>query len=179
MLWMPSAASRSLALGPMPLILRAGSGQMRWVRSSAFSSVRPSGLSRSEPIFASSLLAAMLVGAAQSIEVGWHCRCCRVIDPLAQQWRTVDQVDGQSLEFVFVGKIAPQRVVWLQLPQRLESQALQAPGAETGGVGRAIVDVDLHAVAELAGVLVESRLEPAFAQSAAEQPVRCQGVHGF
>jgi hypothetical protein len=37
--------------------------------------------------------------------------------------------------------------------------------------------VNLHAVVELAGMLVESRLEPAFAQPAAAQPVRGQGVH--
>ena len=58
MLWMPKPARRSAALGPMPLIFLAASGQMRVGSSSGASSVRPSGLSRSEQILASSLLGA-------------------------------------------------------------------------------------------------------------------------
>ena len=41
----------------------------------------------------------------------------------------------------------------------------------------AILDVDLDAVAELAGVLVKGRFEPAFAQAATGEPVGRQGVH--
>ena len=54
--WMPSASSRAPAFGPMPLIRRTGSGQMRVGRSARVSTVRPSGLSSSEAIFDSSLL---------------------------------------------------------------------------------------------------------------------------
>jgi len=56
---MPRAVSFSVALGPIPLILRAGRGQMRWGMSSWSSRVRPSGLSRSEQILASSLFGVM------------------------------------------------------------------------------------------------------------------------
>ena len=52
---MPSAASLAFAFGPMPLILRTASGQMRVSRSASVSKVSPSGLSSSEAIFDSSL----------------------------------------------------------------------------------------------------------------------------
>ena len=55
----PSASSFALDLGPMPLILRAGSGQMRRSMSPSRMSVSPSGLSSSEAIFARSLFGAM------------------------------------------------------------------------------------------------------------------------
>ena len=52
---MPNEDSRSLAFGPIPLTLRAGSGQIRVAISAWVRIVRPSGLSSSEPIFANSL----------------------------------------------------------------------------------------------------------------------------
>ena len=56
---MPSAVRRALAFGPMPLIFLAASGQMRVGTSRASRITRPSGFSRSEAIFASSLFGAM------------------------------------------------------------------------------------------------------------------------
>ena len=56
MVWMPSASSRAPAFGPMPLMRRTGSGQMRVGMSSSVSTVRPLGLSSSEAILDSSLL---------------------------------------------------------------------------------------------------------------------------
>jgi len=56
MLRMPMASSRAAALGPMPLMRRAGSGQMRAGISACVSTVRPSGFSSSEHNFESSLL---------------------------------------------------------------------------------------------------------------------------
>jgi hypothetical protein len=79
--------------------------------------------------------------------------------------------------FVFVGEVAPQRVVRVEPADRLEGQGLQAPGLEGGMVVASVLDVDLQAVAQLAGVLVEGRLEPAFAQHAAGQPVRGEAAH--
>jgi len=70
------------------------------------------------------------------------------------------QVDGQTVVFVFVGEFAPQRVVRSQLADGLEGQLLQAPRAEFVMLVGAVFDVDLHAVAELAGVLMEGWLEP-------------------
>jgi hypothetical protein len=56
MVRMPSASSLAPALGPMPLMRRTGSGQMRAGMSASVSMVRPSGLSSSLAILASSLL---------------------------------------------------------------------------------------------------------------------------
>ena len=76
----------------------------------------------------------------------------------------VDHVDGQLAELVFVGEIAPQRIVRIEPPDRLERQRLQPPGLERLVIVARVLGVDLHAVAELADVLVEGRLEPAVAQ---------------
>jgi hypothetical protein len=56
---MPSAASLAAAFGPMPLTLRAASGQMRSAMSACVSSVRPSGLSSSDASLDSSLFGVM------------------------------------------------------------------------------------------------------------------------
>jgi hypothetical protein len=56
MVRMPSACSLAPALGPMPLMRRTGSGQMRVGMSASVSTVRPSGLSSSLAILDSSLL---------------------------------------------------------------------------------------------------------------------------
>lgn len=59
MVLMPSFVSRSAAFGPMPLIFLAGSGQILVSMSSSLRIVMPSGFSRSEQIFDSSLLGEM------------------------------------------------------------------------------------------------------------------------
>src|SRR2546427_1087060 len=51
--------------------------------------------------------------------------------------------------------------------QGLESESEQAPRPERGMIVGRVVDVDLQPGAKLAGMLVERRLEPALAQSAA------------
>jgi hypothetical protein len=56
---MPSAESFAAAFGPMPLTLRAASGQIRAGMSAWSRRVRPSGLSSSEAIFDSSLFGVM------------------------------------------------------------------------------------------------------------------------
>jgi hypothetical protein len=53
-----------------------------------------------------------------------------VVDPFAQQRAAVDQIDRQAVVLVLVGEVAPQRVVRLQAPDRLEGERLQAPRAE-------------------------------------------------
>jgi len=100
----------------------------------------------------------------------------RIVHPLPQQFAAVDQVDGQALELVFVGKVAPQGVVRPELAQGLEGQGLEAPGAEFLVIIAGTFDVDLQPGAELAGMFMEGRLEPAFPQPAADQPVRGQGM---
>ncbi len=59
MVRMPSEASFSLAFGPMPLILLAGSGQIRAAMSATVMMVRPFGFSNSEHSFESNLLGLM------------------------------------------------------------------------------------------------------------------------
>ena len=78
---------------------------------------------------------------------------------------------------VLVGEVAPQVVVGIEAADGLERQRLQPPGAEGGVVVGGALGDDLHAVAELADVLVEGGLEPAVAQRAAAQPVRRQRPH--
>ena len=56
---MPMPVSRALAFGPIPLILFAASGQIRDGMSVASTMTSPSGFSRSDAIFASSLFGAM------------------------------------------------------------------------------------------------------------------------
>jgi hypothetical protein len=53
------------------------------------------------------------------------------------------------------------------LSQRLESQGLQAPRTKQGMPVAAILDVNLHAMTQVTGVLVKGWLEPALAQAAA------------
>ena len=70
------------------------------------------------------------VGLRWRIQLG---RCgSGIVHPFAQQRRAVDQVDGQPVELVFVGEVAPQRVVGIQPPDGLEGERLQAPGLEGG-----------------------------------------------
>ncbi len=84
----------------------------------------------------------------------------------------------QALEFVFVAEVAPQHVIRTEAADRLEGQRLQPPGLEGGVVVmRRVFHVDLHAGAQLVHVLVKGRLEPAFAQHAAAQPVGGQRTH--
>ena len=90
----------------------------------------------------------------------------RVVHPLAQQRRAIDQVDGQAIKFVLVREISPQGVIRQHLSQRLESQGLQAPRTKQGMPVTAILDVNLHAMTQVTRVLVKGWLEPALAQEA-------------
>jgi hypothetical protein len=56
---MPRRARRSADFGPIPLILLAFNGHTRPAKSAGSTSVRPSGLSNSEAIFASNLFGAI------------------------------------------------------------------------------------------------------------------------
>src|SRR5687767_2273422 len=68
-----------------------------------------------------------LVGDGQCIEIVWGPVA---VDPLAQFGTAVDDVDGELAELIFVGEIAPQIVVGLKPPDRLEGQRLQPPRLE-------------------------------------------------
>src|SRR5690606_19431247 len=68
-------------------------------------------------------------------------------------------------------------ILWIELADRLERDRLQRPRLERRVVVRRILDVDLHAVAECADVLVERRLEPAIAEPAAVEPARRERAH--
>ena len=96
---------------------------------------------------------------------------------LAQQWATVNHIDSQFVVLVFIGEIAPQRILRIQRSDRFEGQGLHSPRFE----GRVIIGgtfgVKLHAVAELADVLVKGRLKPALAQAAALEPTRREFFH--
>ena len=46
------------------------------------------------------------------IEIGWHRAF--IVNPLAQRGASIDDVDRQLVEDIFVGKIAPQRIIWIE-----------------------------------------------------------------
>src|SRR3954466_7164018 len=50
-----------------------------------------------------------------------------VVDPLAQCRTTVDHVDGELPEFIFVREIPPHIVVRIKAADRLEGERLQPP----------------------------------------------------
>ena len=62
-----------------------------------------------------------------------------VVHPFAQQRAAVDHVDGEALVLVFVGEVAPQRVVRIQAADGLEGQRIEAPGAEGGSKRNALI----------------------------------------
>ena len=65
-----------------------------------------------------------------------------------EQWRVIDEVDRQPLEFVFVAEIAPQWIVPIEVVDRLEGKCLDVLWMEGGMVVMCwILDVDLHVVA--------------------------------
>ena len=61
------------------------------------------------------LLPVALVGDGHGVEVAGDR--VLIVDPLAQQWRSVDDVDGKLADFILVGEIAPQIVVALEPPE--------------------------------------------------------------
>ena len=97
------------------------------------------------------------VGDGQRVEVAG--RGGSVVDPFAQQRRAVDHVDRQLVELIFVREVAPQLVVGLEPPDRLEGERLQPPRLERLVVVERPFGVDEHAAAQLADMLVEGRLE--------------------
>ena len=102
---------------------------------------------------------------------------CRVFDPFAQSRAAVDHVDRQSFQLVLVREVAPEVVVRVQRADRLEGERLQPPGAELVVIVERPFRVDHQTVAQLARMLVEGRLEPAFAQGAASQPAGGDAMH--
>src|SRR5262245_32391088 len=94
-----------------------------------------------------------LVPARELVEVAG--RRGGIVHPLAQGRPAIDEIDGETRGFVLVGKFAPERIVGPYRADRLEGESDQPPGPELRVVVAGIVDVDLDARAELAGVLVE------------------------
>src|SRR5512139_1371430 len=70
----------------------------------------------------------LLVGQGQAIQVAGAGG--GIVDPFAQCGPAVDHVDRQLAELIFVGKVAPQRIVRLEPPDRLEGERLQPPRPE-------------------------------------------------
>ena len=83
-----------------------------------------------------------LVRSGQRLQIRGRRR--RVIDPFAQSRPAVDDVDGQPVEDVFVREVAPQGVVRIQPPDRLEPQRLQPPGPERRMVIGRVIDCLLY-----------------------------------
>src|SRR5206468_1838117 len=93
------------------------------------------------------LLPRPLVGNGHGIEIA--CFRVRIIDPLAQQRRTVDDIDGELVEDIFVREVAPQIIVRLKAADRLEGERLEPPRLEPGVVVERALGVDENAMVEL------------------------------
>src|SRR5260370_1229639 len=118
-----------------------------------------------------------LIGLRECVQV-LRCRG-RVVDPLAQGRTAVDDIDGAFAVFVFVVEISPQWIMRIEAPDRLEGERLDAPGLERAVIVAGTLGVNLYAVAELARVFVKGRLEPAFAQGAAIEPLRASSATAY
>src|SRR5262249_51068624 len=77
------------------------------------------------------------------------------VDPLSQQRPAVDHVNGELAVLIFVGEVAPQRIVQIQAANRLESDGLQSPGLERLVVVAGTFGMNLYAAAELADMFVK------------------------
>src|SRR3546814_16044138 len=82
-----------------------------------------------------------------------------------------DVCSSDLVEHIFVREIAPQRIIGIERSDRLERQRLHPPRLERVMVVARPLGMNLHAVAELAGMLVEGRLEPEVAQRSEERRV--------
>src|SRR5580658_4083291 len=89
----------------------------------------------------------------------------------------VDDVNSELAMLVFVGEIAPQWIIRMEPPDRLEGEGLDTPGPERRVVVAGTFGVNLHPAAQLADVFVKRWLEPAIAQATARQPMRRESVH--
>src|SRR5882757_6275361 len=78
-------------------------------------------------------------------------RGCRIVDPFAQQGRTVDHIDRGFAELIFIREIAPQRVIRIELADHLESERLKPPRLEGRMVIPRPLGVDHYTMAKLAG----------------------------
>src|SRR4249920_390252 len=106
----------------------------------------------------------LLVGYGQRVQVFRHRRC--VVHPFSQQRTAIDDIDGEPAVLVFVGEIAPERIVRIQTANRLERERLETPRLERRVIVAGTFGVDLYPVAKLADVFVKGRLEGAMAQAA-------------
>ena len=73
MVVIPNAINFFSAFGPIPLILRTGSGQIRLGISSSFKIVTPSGLFRSDPILASNLFGVIAIEQVKPVAAITAC----------------------------------------------------------------------------------------------------------
>lgn len=83
-----------------------------------------------------------LVGSGEIVKIGRQRG--GIIHPLTQQFTPVDNIDGQAIGFVFVGKIAPERIIRSQSSQAFEGQCYEAPGLECIVIVSPIINMDLY-----------------------------------
>src|SRR3546814_13025718 len=103
----------------------------------------------------------------------------RIVDPLAQARAAVDHVDREHIVGVLIFEIlaAPDRIIGIERPDRLEPQRLHAPRLERIVVVPRPIGMDMDAAAQLADMLVKGRLEPAVAYLASAEPLRRETLH--
>src|SRR6185503_2526329 len=116
-----------------------------------------------------------LVGNGDRVEIAR--RGVGIVDPFTQQRRTVDHVDRELVELIFVSEGAPQIVVGIEPADCLEGERLEAPGFECLMVVDRPFGVDEEPAAHLSGMLVKGRLEGDVAKLAAGEPIGCEALH--
>src|SRR4030095_16756228 len=112
---------------------------------------------------------------AQGGEVGGTGE--KITAPWTKQLATVDQIDGEPILFVLIGKVAPEIIVWPHSPQGLKREGDQAPRPKAVVVVAGVLDMNLYSRAELACVLVKRRLEPTVPQPSTMHPTGREGFH--
>src|SRR6185295_3342361 len=121
------------------------------------------------------LLPGALIWDGESVEIARSS--VRIVDPLAQQLGAVDHVDRELVEHIFVGEVAPQRIVRVKPADRLERERLQPPRLERLMAVERALSVDENTAAHFADMLVEGRLKGDVAQLAAGEPLGREFLH--
>ena len=72
-----------------------------------------------------------------------------IVDPLAQEGAAIDDIDGDSIQLIFISVVTPQDSIRCKLAVGLEEPGNQAIGQEQLVVIFSVVGVDLQALAQL------------------------------
>ena len=95
----------------------------------------------------------------------WYGQPHGAPDLLPEAVYGLPEVNREAIKLILIGKITPQRIIWMNHTNGFKRQCHQTPRTERPMIVRRMIDVDLYPLAQLTLVLVEGRLEPARAQN--------------